>query len=53
MTSTLTFNGVNMDAKMLKDILLDYIVMINASGLSDSPTLEKLNTARYLLRKVG
>lgn len=53
MTSTLTFNGAHMDSKMLKDILLDYIVMINSSGLSDNLTQEKLQTARYLLKKIG
>lgn len=52
MTATSVFS-TRLQTIALRDIVLDYIVMLTSSGVSDSPTEEKLKSARKVLEGLG
>lgn len=57
MTSTSTFNNIMstryLDRSILLDIVLDYIVLLTDSKVSDNLTADKLDKARKLLKELG
>ena len=57
MTSTSTFNNTMstryLDRSILLDIVLDYIVLLTDSKVSDNLTADKLDKARKLLKELG
>lgn len=57
MTSTSTFNNIMstryLDRSILLDVVLDYIVLLTDSKVSDNLTADKLDKARKLLKELG
>lgn len=51
MTST-SISLSKIEHEVMRDLVLDYIVLLTATKVSDSPTEAKLSDARYLLERL-